>query len=1199
MEHRTLITSTLLLQAIGCWAQVHPTHGFMPNLGQFHDQHRRSVPEVRYVWPSGEGVSVAVCNDGFSYDTNGPRPDAETRDFHRIDIRFLGGNPFPFITAEEPLRGVSNFYGPNTGRAGITRVPHYGKLVMHDVYDGIDVVCFAGDHFEYEFILRPGADIDGIRIAYEGCAGMALTDDGLGFPLSTFPITESIPASWALPGRVPVAVRYRIIERTANGLVAGLELEDGASMPTDATLVIDPVLERGWGSYFGGSAADASSAIAVDTLGKAYIAGRTASLITWITTGDHQGTFAGGGSDAYLAKFASHGSCFWSTYYGGSGDDEALAVHVDGRFHILLAGVTSSTDLPQSAGAVQDSLAGASDMFIAKFDSTGVRLWGTYFGGTGADTAFACALDEQGRSMVTGSTNSTSMSGLDTIMPVQSYAGMRDAFTVALTDSGTVRWATWSGGPDDDAASGLALDTAGRAVVVGRTSSMEGIATSGTVQEMQGGEEDGFVLVLDTIGVRVWGSYVGGTSTDMLHDVVCVDDHIFLAGATRSADLQTAGDSLDSELAGTQDGIIARLDADGTLVWCCYLGGDSIESVTGLDRDRSGALYIGGTTSSIVPDSTIATTGSWMEASGGASDGFIQKYDGDGHRVWGSYYGGEQDDAIVDIGVYGITLAFVAGTTASQSGIAQDGLYDGMLGGGTDGFVARLVQEESTMPSGICNGGGGSGGSGGTGNEQPTDAIHICFGDSVMLTLSGGALGIGAEWMWYAGSCGDPPDFIGSGDTLIVAPTANVTIYVRAEAALDVTLCEHVNIVVEPYAQGTAYADTPVCAGGSVQLHAAGGDVYVWGGVDSASVYLQHPVAGPLDTLGIVVFPVFISSPHGCGDTSFVTVEVFPLPLAVVSATGITCHAGVADGSVSVALTDPQDTVQWTTLYSSALLIEGLAPGAYPVTITSLLGCAVQLIAEVTEPPPLIGSVQVQTATCGAANGVATVLLNGDTSGVVMLWDQGLDPGFINAALLPGTGVVVVASDQGCMDSATYVIADTGSFTISIVPDTVLIPNNGSTTIEAFVSPIGMAVDLVWWPDSSLSCADCPEVVATPPFHQLYTVSGANTFGCTARDSVYVMLDLRIAEFFLPDVFSPNGDGLNDALCVFGDVVTMRLRLFDKWGAVVFASDDPGRCWDGTFRGKPVDPGLYAFALEAVMKDGSLIERSGNIRSKP
>ena len=361
---------------------------------------------------------------------------------------------------------------------------------------------------------------------------------------------------------------------------------------------------------------------------------------------------------------------------------------------------------------------------------------------------------------------------------------------------------------------------------------------------------------------------------------------------------------------------------------------------------------------------------------------------------------------------------------------------------------------------------------------------------------------------------------------------------------------------------------------------------------------MQDPLLPPIDTAGTYLFPVFISSPHGCGDTSIVTVDVLPAPIASITNTPMSCH-DAGDGSAMVNTQDAQDQIVWTSLGDTTSQVEGLGPGEYPVTITSSNGCVSTLVAEIAPVPPMIGSVQVTTATCGAANGTATVLFVVDTTGMTILWDPDSTAGGTSIVLPPGPGSVHALAANGCSDSALFIIPDTGTFSVGIVPDTILIPNNGSTPIEVSVSPADMPVDLIWSPDSSLSCATCAEVIATPPFHQTYVVVATNGLGCTATDSVYVMLDLRMAEFFLPDVFSPNGDGLNDELCVFGDVSELHLEVFDRWGARMFESRDRSHCWNGTFLGKPVDSGTYFFKVTAVLTDGTRMDRSGEVRTRP
>jgi hypothetical protein len=148
-----------------------------------------------------------------------------------------------------------------------------------------------------------------------------------------------------------------------------------------------------WGTYFGGSGEERVTDLKIDASDNIYFSGRTVST-SGIASGGHQNSYGGGVSDGYLVKFNSSGAKQWATYYGGSDEeynDIKVATYADGN--VALGGCTKSTNNIATAlsNEVQTHQGGVFDGFVAKFNSSGVRQWGTYLGGTGADLVTSLA----------------------------------------------------------------------------------------------------------------------------------------------------------------------------------------------------------------------------------------------------------------------------------------------------------------------------------------------------------------------------------------------------------------------------------------------------------------------------------------------------------------------------------------------------------------------------------------------------------------------------------------------------------------------------------------------------------------------------------------------------------------------------------------------------------------------------------------
>jgi hypothetical protein len=163
---------------------------------------------------------------------------------------------------------------------------------------------------------------------------------------------------------------------------------------------------RQWGTYYGtNSGTDPARACAVDATGNVFIAGTTGGG-NMATVGAHQ-TVVGGGSDGYLVKFNTSGVRQWATFYGGTGNDAFNYCTTDAAGNVFACGSTFSSLQIATPGSYQTNQVGVSDGFLVKFTTSGVRDWGTYYGGTGTDEAWGCATDGSGNVYLAGRTAST------------------------------------------------------------------------------------------------------------------------------------------------------------------------------------------------------------------------------------------------------------------------------------------------------------------------------------------------------------------------------------------------------------------------------------------------------------------------------------------------------------------------------------------------------------------------------------------------------------------------------------------------------------------------------------------------------------------------------------------------------------------------------------------------------------------------
>ncbi len=205
---------------------------------------------------------------------------------------------------------------------------------------------------------------------------------------------------------------------------------------TDAFLVkFNSAGARQWGTYYGGTSFEYGYGCATDLLNNVYLTGNAASAGSIATAGSHQSA-KGGLQDAFLVQFNSAGVRQWGTYYGGPDQDETYGCATDANNNVYISGWSISDAAIATAGAHQSinngSFLGTHDAFIAKFNSGGIRQWGTYYGDVDEETGYSCAADMLGNVYLAGGTISTTSSIISTAGAHQTAfgGGMQDAFLV-------------------------------------------------------------------------------------------------------------------------------------------------------------------------------------------------------------------------------------------------------------------------------------------------------------------------------------------------------------------------------------------------------------------------------------------------------------------------------------------------------------------------------------------------------------------------------------------------------------------------------------------------------------------------------------------------------------------------------------------------------------------------------------------------
>lgn len=286
----------------------------------------------------------------------------------------------------------------------------------------------------------------------------------------------------------------------------------------------------------------------------------------------------------------------------------------------------------------------------------------------------------------------------------------------------------------------------------------------------------------------------------------------------------------------------------------------------------------------------------------------------------------------------------------------------------------------------------------------------------------------------------------------------------------------------------------------------------------------------------------------------------------------------------------------------SGPVIEGLASGDYTVNVVDAVGCTLEAQITLAEPPALVFSALFADPGCegyytGSASaqsingGVAPYLvaLSGDDFGGETAFD----------GLAEGSYTLTVMDANGCT-ADTSVVLTAARIPLLEVGGDIELKLGYSEQFQVYVDLVPQVIE--WTPAEGLSCTDCLEPVVTPYRTAVYTLAVTSEDGCVTADSLIVRV-LKSRDVYVPNAFSPNNDGVNDKFTIFagkGVRQIKKLQVFSRWGELVFEqsdfpANDPGYGWDGTFLGKQMQAGVFAWWAEVEFLDGVSTLEKGDV----
>ncbi len=348
-----------------------------------------------------------------------------------------------------------------------------------------------------------------------------------------------------------------------------------------------------WAKSMGGTIGDIGRSLALDALGNAYIAGSFQGTANFNPAGTANLTSAGS-NDIFLAKYDALGNYVWAKSMGGTGSDEGSSVALDASGNAYITGFFAGTVNFNPAGSANLTSAGGEDIFLAKYDASGIYVWANRMGGTGGDIGLSVTLDASSNAYITG--NFAGTANFDPAGTANlTSAGGQDVFLAKYDASGIYVWTKRMGGNGFDVGYSVALDASSNAYITGQFEGTANFNPSGTANLTSAGGFDIFLAKYDALGNYVWAKSMGGTGGEAGNSVTLdASGNAYITGYFNgTANFNPAG-TANLVSAGGLDIFLAKYDASGNYVWANRMGGTGNDRGVSAALDASGNAYITG-----------------------------------------------------------------------------------------------------------------------------------------------------------------------------------------------------------------------------------------------------------------------------------------------------------------------------------------------------------------------------------------------------------------------------------------------------------------------------------------------------------------------------------------------------------------------------------------------------------------------------
>jgi len=1162
-----------------------------------------------------------------------PNPNGNPQDFVSCSMTFQAvrmefENSLPAsVEGGDRKEFYNNYFLGNDRSKWASGVPVFGEVNYNSIYPGISIKVFSDlNNVRYDFLIEPHADITKLKMRFTGQNYLSMKDGQLVIHTEIGDIAQARPIAYQ-------EVNGKKVNVDCDFVLNNDEISFNIKGPYNASLplVIDPTLV--FATFSGSTADNWGMSATYDAMSNAYTSGIAFSAGYPVTPGAFQVTFQGGGTgggnhwpwpdstgfDIVISKFNPTGTTLlFSTYLGGNDNEEPQSLVVDNTNNLLVLGRTYSTNFPTTPGAYSNTSGGGADLSITKFDSSGVLLASTYVGGSGDDGVNISAIEnflgslkhnyaDDGRGDIVVDNNNNVYVASCTSSPnfpttagaIQSSSqGMQDGCAFKMSSNlTTMLWGTYLGGSSDDAAYNIALNSKNEAYVAGGTSSSNFPTTPTTLQPAYSGAIDGFVVHLSTTGTLLQSTYLGTSGYDQAFFVQTDKyNNVYAYGQTSGNYPITAGvysnpnsgqfihemdPTLSKTIFSTEFGSgrgVPDIAPSAFLVDNClniYISGwaGDLYGYNGLTSSSIGLPV----TSNAYRSTPNVLNNSWTGNVNNGEDFYFMVMQKQASSLWYATYFGST-------GGNNGSLAHVDGGTSrfDKRGVIYQAICGGC--GGYSDIPTTPGAWSATNKSPNCN------------NalvKFKMDLLETIASFIISPNVTAGCAPFAVNFKNITTYGHAFRWFFGNGDTSsVVSPTYTYTkpgTYKVMLIATDSTTC---NVTDTGYATVRVVVpltftapSTFVCLGDSVALTttttgAIGAAKYTWSpsnGLNDTNTASPH--AAPLGSA-----TYYVSAKDSfCTVIDTVHVQVYTNTTKIIPRNDQLCLGD------SLALTTDSSFVSyvWST-GSTASSIEARNGGPYFVATTDKHGCKGKDSVEVLafSKVPLT---EFDTTICQNT----IIHLYADSGNYKYTWEPpyGLSAyNIYNPVAKPFGSVTytVTVTNGPCVSKDSSVIKIKPMPTVQTMPDSMMVLPGQVVTLNAIGTP-----PFTWSPTAELSCTMCATTVVKVDSNTVFYVQVADSDGCKALDSVIVDV---LPTMYIPDAFTPNGDGLNDVFRPkFTGYSTIEVYIFDRWGQLIYHWNTLDGGWDGTMAGKKVEEDTYVYMLKAVTYFNQVYQKIGSV----